>query len=410
VRARCPARSRAGRRSPSSAAPWVAKSSASILLRADSHRPPGGGSRAAGPPRCRSRPWPRSRGQAGRIAWIRRRPVTCLVTRLQRRSRRQTPTQNAGKALLPGERSVSGSWRYARDERPQVLGRVSPGSAACADRRSHVARANRYIRVRREIHDHCQPARRPGRLLPGRGPRPQPDRLRRDAARRPRRFRAAARPRGRDRGAAEPAVELGVNHIDTADAYGPYITNEIIREALFPYGDHVHIVTKVGLVRDERGGFLPANSPQSLRKAGARQPPPARARRARRGQPPDPRRIDDRATVPDTLTPQFEALAELQQQGLIRHIGLSTVSLDQLAEAQQIAPVVCVQKLLQHRQQGGRGGARGNGRAAQSRTCRTSRSAASRRYSPTYWSGSPSGSARPRQRSPSPGCYSTRRT
>ena len=53
--------------------------------------------------------------------------------------------------------------------------------------------------------------------------------------------------------------------------------------------------------------------------------------------------IDDRETVPDTLTPQFEALAELQQQGLIRHLGLSTVSLDQLAEAQQIAPVVCVQ-------------------------------------------------------------------
>jgi len=62
------------------------------------------------------------------------------------------------------------------------------------------------------------------------------------------------------------AVELGVNHIDTADAYGPYITNEIIREALFPYGDHLHIATKVGVVRDERGGWLPGNSPQSLRE------------------------------------------------------------------------------------------------------------------------------------------------
>src|SRR2546421_11584406 len=72
----------------------------------------------------------------------------------------------------------------------------------------------------------------------------------------------------RDRAAAiellRTAVELGVNHIDTADAYGPYITNEIIREALFPY-DHVHIVTKVGIVRDERGGWRPATSPQSLR-------------------------------------------------------------------------------------------------------------------------------------------------
>jgi len=151
----------------------------------------------------------------------------------------------------------------------------------------------------------------------------------------------------RDRAAAievlRTAVELGINHIDTADAYGPYITNEIIREALFPYGDHVHIVTKVGVVRDERGSWLPGNSPQSLREqvhdnlrhlgldvldvvylrtlAG----------------------IDDHATVSDPLTPQFEALAELRQQGLIRHLGVSTVSLGQLAEAQQIAPVACVE-------------------------------------------------------------------
>jgi pyridoxine 4-dehydrogenase len=139
------------------------------------------------------------------------------------------------------------------------------------------------------------------------------------------------------------AVDLGINHIDTADAYGPHITNEIIREALFPYGDRVHIVTKVALVRDEQGGWLPANSPQSLREqvhdnlrslgldvldmvylrtlTGA----------------------DDRATAQDTLAPQFEALAELQQQGLIRHLGVSTVSLGQLAEAQQIAPVVSVE-------------------------------------------------------------------
>src|SRR4029077_6723294 len=151
----------------------------------------------------------------------------------------------------------------------------------------------------------------------------------------------------RDRAAAidvlRSAVELGVNHIDTADAYGPYITNEIIREALFPYDGDVHIVTKVGVVRDERGGWLPASSPQSLREQVH-----DNLRRVRldvldvvnlrtlAG-------IVDRAAVPDPLTPQFEALAELQQQGLIRHLGLSTVSLDQLAEAQQVAPVVCVQ-------------------------------------------------------------------
>jgi aryl-alcohol dehydrogenase-like predicted oxidoreductase len=150
----------------------------------------------------------------------------------------------------------------------------------------------------------------------------------------------------RDRAAAievlRTAVELGVNHIDTADAYGPYITNEIIREALFPY-DNVHIVTKVGLVRDERGGWLPASSPQSLRqqvhdnlrRLGLDVLDVVNLRTLAG--------IDDRATVPGELAPQFEALAELRQQGLIRHLGLSTVSLDQLAEAQRIAPVVCVQ-------------------------------------------------------------------
>jgi pyridoxine 4-dehydrogenase len=153
----------------------------------------------------------------------------------------------------------------------------------------------------------------------------------------------------RDRAAAievlRTAVELGVNHIDTADAYGPYITNEIIREALFPYDDQVHIVTKVGVVRDERGGWLPANSPQSLRdqvhdnlrRLGLDVLDVVNLRTLVG--------IEERATVSDTLVPQFEALAELQRQGMIRHLGLSTVSLGQLVEAQQIAPVVCVQNL-----------------------------------------------------------------
>src|SRR3989440_7714257 len=151
----------------------------------------------------------------------------------------------------------------------------------------------------------------------------------------------------RDRAAAievlRTAVELGVNHIDTADAYGPYITNEIIREALFPYGDDVHIVTKVGVVRDERGGWLPGNSPESLRaqvhdnlrRLGLDLLDVVNFRTLAG--------VDDRATAADTIGPQFEALAELRQHGLIRHLGLSTVSLDQLAEAQRIAPVVCVQ-------------------------------------------------------------------
>jgi len=105
----------------------------------------------------------------------------------------------------------------------------------------------------------------------------------------------------------------------------------------------VHIVTKVGVVRDERGGWLPANSPQSLReqvhdnlrRLGLDVLDVVNLRTLAG--------IDARATAPETLTPQFEELAELRQQGLIRHLGVSTVSLDQLVEAQRIAPVVCVQ-------------------------------------------------------------------
>src|SRR4029077_16678473 len=130
----------------------------------------------------------------------------------------------------------------------------------------------------------------------------------------------------RDRAAAidvlRSAVELGVNHIDTADAYGPYITNEIIRDALFPYDSDVHIATKVGVVRDKRGGWLPANSPRSLREQ-------VHDNLRRLGLdvlgvvfPRTLAGIDDRATVADALSPQFEALAELQQQGLIRHLGV----------------------------------------------------------------------------------------
>jgi aryl-alcohol dehydrogenase-like predicted oxidoreductase len=105
----------------------------------------------------------------------------------------------------------------------------------------------------------------------------------------------------------------------------------------------VHIATKVGIIRDERGGWLPGSSPQSLREQVH-----ANLRRLGLGVLDVAylrtlTGIDEHATVQDTLAPQFEALAELQQQSLIRHLGLSTVSPGQLAEAQQIAPVACVQ-------------------------------------------------------------------
>ena len=151
-------------------------------------------------------------------------------------------------------------------------------------------------------------------------------------------------PKDRDAAVAvlRTAVELGINHIDTADYYGPHVTNEIIREALAPYPDDLHIVTKVGARRDENGGWPPARTPAELRAQ-------VHGNLERLG-------LDVLDVVnlrvggfdapePGSIAEQFEALAELQQEGLVRHLGLSTVSADQLAEAQSIAPVVCVQNL-----------------------------------------------------------------
>ena len=135
-------------------------------------------------------------------------------------------------------------------------------------------------------------------------------------------------------------VELGITHIDTSDFYGPYVTNQIIREALYPYPDSLHLVTKVGARRDAEGGWPHARSPEELRQAvhdnldhlGLDVLDVVNLRLGGVGGP-----------EPGSLTEQFETLVELQQQGLIRHLGLSTVNAEQIAEAQSIAPVVCVQ-------------------------------------------------------------------
>ncbi|QYN33485.1 aldo/keto reductase family oxidoreductase [Pseudonocardia sp. DSM 110487] len=138
------------------------------------------------------------------------------------------------------------------------------------------------------------------------------------------------------------AIELGINHIDTADFYGPHVTNELIREALAPYPDDLHIVTKVGARRDEQGGWPHARTPAELREQ-------VHDNLRRLGL--DALDVVNlrvgglQAPEPGSIAQQFEALAELRQQGLIRHLGLSTVSAEQLAEAQTIAPVVCVQNL-----------------------------------------------------------------
>ena len=150
----------------------------------------------------------------------------------------------------------------------------------------------------------------------------------------------------KDRAAAidvlRTAVDLGINHIDTSDFYGPHVTNEIIREALAPYPDDLHIVTKVGARRDEKGNWPHARTPaeltaavhDNLRNLGL---DVLDVVNLRMGAPEGPE--------PGSIAEQVEALAALQQQGLIRHVGLSTVNAEQVAEAQAITPVVCVQNL-----------------------------------------------------------------
>jgi aryl-alcohol dehydrogenase-like predicted oxidoreductase len=136
------------------------------------------------------------------------------------------------------------------------------------------------------------------------------------------------------------AVEAGVNHIDTADFYGPHIVNEIIREALHPYQDGLTIVTKVGARRDEDGSWtydqsretLVNSVHENLRNLGLERLDVVNLRASGLIAPDDA-----------PLDEPIEVLAQLQQQGKIRHIGLSNVSPEQLKEAQRVTPIVCVQ-------------------------------------------------------------------
>ena len=136
------------------------------------------------------------------------------------------------------------------------------------------------------------------------------------------------------------AVELGITHIDTADAYGPRVTNELIREALHPYPETLHVATKVGAIRDAEGGWIPARRPEDLRRA-----------------------VEDNLTSlgldaldlvnlrlgdatgpqPGPVAPALEALVDMQHQGVIRHLGVSNATHEQVAEARATAPIVCVQ-------------------------------------------------------------------
>lgn len=144
------------------------------------------------------------------------------------------------------------------------------------------------------------------------------------------------------------AVQLGITHIDTSDFYGPHVTNEIIKEALHPYPDSLHIVTKVGALRDAEGGWPPALAPEQLRQA-------VHDNLVHLG-------LDALDVVnlrvgafdgptPGSIAEPFAVLAQLQQEGLIKQLGVSNVTAEQIAEARSIAPIVCVQNFynLAHR-------------------------------------------------------------
>jgi pyridoxine 4-dehydrogenase len=138
------------------------------------------------------------------------------------------------------------------------------------------------------------------------------------------------------------AVELGVNHIDTSDFYGPFVTNQIIKKALHPYPSGLTLVTKVGAKRGSDGSWNPAIGKQALidaihsnlRNLGLEAIDVVNLRVG----PP---------IIPEggSLAEPFSVLADLKREGLIRHLGVSTVNGARVAEAQKIAPVVCVQNL-----------------------------------------------------------------
>lgn len=138
------------------------------------------------------------------------------------------------------------------------------------------------------------------------------------------------------------AIAAGVDHIDTSDFYGPHVTNRLIREALYPYSQDLVIVTKVGVRRGKDGSWHPAQSPEELVSAVHENLKNL-----------DLEVIDvvnlrvmgngNQGPTEGSIEGRFAALADLQRRGLIRHLGLSNVTAAQVAEAQTIAPIVCVQ-------------------------------------------------------------------
>lgn len=158
-------------------------------------------------------------------------------------------------------------------------------------------------------------------------------------------------PKDRDSALAvlREAVASGVDHIDTSDFYGPYITNQLIREALHPYPANLVIATKIGTRRGADGSWIPAFSAEELTKA---------VHSNLRNLKLDVLDVVNLRSMfgvehpaEGSLEAPFTVLADLQRRGLVRHIGLSNVTPTQVAEGRRIAPIVCVQNLynLAHR-------------------------------------------------------------
>jgi pyridoxine 4-dehydrogenase len=137
------------------------------------------------------------------------------------------------------------------------------------------------------------------------------------------------------------AVDLGVTHIDTSDFYGPFVVNELIREALHPYPADLRIVTKVGARRGQDGSWHPSLDPADLKR---------QVHENLEHLDLDVLdvvnlRVSEHGTGEESVADQFGALADLRKDGLIRHLGMSAASDAQITEAQAIAPVVTVQNL-----------------------------------------------------------------
>jgi aryl-alcohol dehydrogenase-like predicted oxidoreductase len=137
------------------------------------------------------------------------------------------------------------------------------------------------------------------------------------------------------------AVAAGVNHIDTSDFYGPHVTNQLIREALHPYPDDIVLVTKIGARRGKDGSWIPAFSREeltqavhdNLRNLGLEVLDIVNLRAM----------FDTHGPAEGSIEAPLTVLAELQQKGLLRHIGLSNVTPKQVEAGRRIAPIVCVQ-------------------------------------------------------------------